>query len=145
MPRNVILAAHFPAPPGRLYEMYLDPREHAAITGLPVTIDRRPGSSFRAFDGMLSGTMLHVQPERLIVQAWRSVNWPADAIDSTLTLSFWAEDGGGRIELAHINVPDPDFAGVSLGWAKYYWTPWQKYLDAQIFNPTPSDGGIRKP
>ena len=72
--------------------------------------------------------MLHVEPKRLIIQSWRSVNWPADAIDSTLTLSFWPEGDGARIELAHVNVPLVDFAGVSQGWEKYYWTPWREYL-----------------
>ena len=35
-----------------------------------------------------------------------------------------------RIELAHINVADGDFAGVSHGWEKYYWTPLRSYLSA---------------
>jgi hypothetical protein len=38
------------------------------------------------------------------------------------------EKEGARIELAQINVSDNDFAGVSHGWEKYYWTPWRAYL-----------------
>jgi activator of HSP90 ATPase len=121
MPRNVILAASLSATADRLFDMYLDPKAHAAFTGAPVT-------TFRAFDGMLSGTMLHVDPKRLIVQAWRSANWPADAIDSVLILSFWPEGDAARIELVHVNVPEEDFAGVSQGWEKYYWNPWREYL-----------------
>ena len=129
MPTNVILATSLPADPDRLFDMYLDPQQHAAFTGAPVEIEPRAGAPFRAFDGMLTGTMLHVTPKRLIVQAWRSANWPADAIDSTLTLTFWPEGEGARIELAHVNVPLEDFAGVSQGWEKYYWTPWRAYLE----------------
>jgi activator of HSP90 ATPase len=110
--------------------MYLDPQDHAAFTGAPVTIEARAGAEFRAFDGMLSGTMLHVEPKRLIVQTWRSSNWPTAAIDAVLTLSFWQEADQARIELVHVNVPDEDFAGVSQGWEKYYWTPWRAYLGA---------------
>ncbi len=128
MPRNVILAASLPATADRLFDMYLDPKAHAAFTGAPVTVEPRAGAPFSAFDGTLSGTMLHVVPKRLIVQAWRSANWPADAIDSVLTLSFWPEGDGARIELVHVNVSDEDFAGVSQGWEKYYWTPWREYL-----------------
>ncbi len=133
MPRNVILAASLPATADRLFDMYLDPKAHAAFTGAPVTIEPRAGAPFSAFDGTLSGTMLHVVPKRLIVQAWRSANWPADAIDSVLTLSFWPEGDKARIELVHVNVSDEDFAGVSQGWEKYYWTPWREYLRK---NPT---------
>jgi activator of HSP90 ATPase len=128
MPRHVIIAASLPARPERLYDMYLDAASHAAFTGAPVEIAPHAGVPFRAFDGALTGAVLHVEPKRLIVQRWRSINWPADALDSVLTLSFWPEGDGGRIELVHINVPDEDFAGVSHGWEKYYWTPWREYL-----------------
>ena len=93
-----------------------------------MTIEPRAGAEFRAFDGMLSGQILHVEPKRLIVQTWRSVNFPKDAIDSVLVLSFWKEQDGSRIELVHVNVPEEDFAGVSQGWEKFYWTPWREYL-----------------
>jgi activator of HSP90 ATPase len=128
MPRSILLAVSLPAPPDRLFDMYLDPAAHAAITGFPVTIAPRPGAPFRAFDGKLTGTVLHVQPKKLIVQSWRSVNFPAAALDSVLVLSFWPQEGGGRIELVHVNVPEEDFAGVSSGWEKYYWAPWRAAL-----------------
>jgi activator of HSP90 ATPase len=128
MPRNVNLAAFLPATPDRLYDMYLDAQAHAAFTGAGVTISPLAGAPFSAFDGTLSGTMLHVEPKRLIVQTWRSAHWLAEDLDSVLVLSFWPEHDGARIELAHINVPEHDFAGVSQGWEKYYWTPWRAYL-----------------
>jgi uncharacterized protein YndB with AHSA1/START domain len=53
---------------------------------------------------MLSGTILHIEPKTLIVQTWRSANWPLTAMDSVLTLSFWPDEDGARIELVHINV-----------------------------------------
>jgi len=130
MPRNIITAASLPAPPEKVFDMYLDAAMHAAFTGLPVTIEPRAGVEFRAFDGMLSGKILHIAPKRLIVQTWRSANWPATAIDSVLTLTFWPEKDGARIELVHINVAEEDFAGVSHGWEKYYWTPWRAYLNS---------------
>ncbi len=128
MPKNIIFAASLPERPERLWEMYLDPAEHAAFTGHPVTIDAKPGAAFCAFEGMISGTILHVEPKRMIVQTWRSVNFRPEAIDSVLILTFWPETGGGRIELAHINVDDQDFAGISHGWEKHYWSPWRNYL-----------------
>jgi activator of HSP90 ATPase len=128
MPKNLITAASLPAPPDRLFDMYLDPAAHAAFTGAPVTIGPRPGAPFRAFDGQISGTMLHIEPKRLIVQTWRSINFSNDDIDSVLVLSFWPAEEGARIELVQINVADGDFAGVSQGWEKYYWAPWRSYL-----------------
>jgi activator of HSP90 ATPase len=130
MPRNIVLAASLPAPPDRLYDMYLDATLHGAFTGFPVTIAARAGAEFRAFGGGITGTILHVEPKRLIVQTWRPKNFPAAAIDSVLVLSYWPEGAGGRIELVQANVADEDFAGVSEGWAKFYWNPWRTYLTA---------------
>lgn len=128
MTRTIQLAASLPAPPERLFDMYLNPAEHAAFTGSPVTISALPGAPFQAFDGVLSGTILQVVPKRLIVQSWRSPHWGASDIDSTLILTFLPEGDGGRIDLVQVNVVDNDFAGVSQGWEKYYWTPWRAYL-----------------
>ena len=128
MPRNIIIAASLPASPDHLFDMYLDPQLHAAFTSAPVTIAARAGAPFRAFDGALSGTILHVEPKRLIVQTWRSTHFLPSSMDSVLVLSFYPEPAGGRIELVHVNVADEDFAGVSHGWEKYYWTPWRAYL-----------------
>ena len=131
VPRTITLAASLPAPPERLFDMYLDAGQHAAFTGMPVTIAPEAGAEFRAFEGQIWGTIIQVVPKRLIVQSWRSVNFPDESIDSTLVLSFWPEGEGGRIELVHANVPEVDFAGVSGGWEKYYWTPWRNHLNAQ--------------
>jgi activator of HSP90 ATPase len=128
MPRTVTLAVELPAAPARLYRMYLDAKSHAAFTGAPVKIAPRPAAAFEAFGGALTGTILQLVPNRLIVQSWRSRNFAKSDMDSTLVLSFWPAKHGARIELTHVNVSDIDFAGVSDGWFKYYWVPWREYL-----------------
>jgi activator of HSP90 ATPase len=128
MPRTITLAVELPCPAARLYRMYLDKKQHTAITGAPVQIAARAGAAFKAFGGALSGRILQVVPNRLIVQSWRSTQFGRRDLDSTLVLSFWPAKSGGRIELTHVNVADSDFAGVSEGWSKYYWIPWRAYL-----------------
>ncbi len=131
MPRTILTAATLPAPPDQLFDMYLDPAVHGAFTGAPVTIAPKVGAEFLAFDKALSGRILHLVPKRLIVQSWRASHWSAEDLDSTLILSFFPDEEGGRIELVHANVADDDFAGVSQGWEKYYWAPWKAYLEKQ--------------
>jgi activator of HSP90 ATPase len=104
MPRNIILAASLLATPERLFDMYLSSELHAAFTGAPVTIAPLAGALFRAFDGMISGTILHVEPKKLIVQTWRSANWPSGSIDSVLLLTFLPEP----------SLPDSTRGGSSL-------------------------------
>ena len=117
-----------PASPEALFDMYIDPAKHAAITGAQVTISAQPGTPFAAFDGGLSGTTLCVAAPRLIVQSWRSGNFLDTDPDSTLILSFSAHGGQGRIELIHLDVPEQDFQGVTEGWELDHWTPWRDQL-----------------
>jgi hypothetical protein len=45
MPRTITMAVDLPAPPARLYRMYLSPAQHAAFTGAPVKIAARSGAA----------------------------------------------------------------------------------------------------
>lgn len=125
--QSVVLAALAES----LFDTYLDPAAHAAVTGAPVVIGSESGEEFRAFDGMLTGAMLAVVKPRLIVQSWRSAHFRTDDPDSTLILSFSAEGDEGRIDLIHLDVPDHDYDGVTNGWETHYWTPWRSYLEKQ--------------
>ncbi len=131
MPNVIKQSVILPAPAADLYAMYLNPKTHRAITGGKVIINARRGSRFSAFDGMLQGRTLHTVPGRLIVQAWRSVNFKKADIDSTLILRFTPKGRRGRIDLVHVNVPAQDYRGVMQGWKKYYWGPWRRYLARQ--------------
>ena len=121
-----------PAPADQLYEMYMDSEIHGAFTGAPAKISDVAGSAFEAFGGLLLGTTLQVVKSRLIVQSWRSVNFAEEDSDSTLIISFTPEEEGeGRIDLVHLDVPEDDFQGVSGGWESRYFTPWLSYLQDQ--------------
>lgn len=120
-----------PASAEALFDMYLDPLTHAAFTGQPVIIGADSGAEFRAFGGMLSGSMLKVVRPRLIVQSWRSAHFGDADRDSTLVLTFSDSADGGRIDLVHVDVPECDYDGVTKGWEKFYWTPWREYIGAR--------------
>jgi activator of HSP90 ATPase len=128
MPKTIQQTVTLPARAGDLYQMYLDPRCHAAITGAPVRIGARPGARFRAFNGALSGKILVTRPGRMIVQTWRSTGFGSRDPDSILILTFWPRGRSGRIQLVHANVADRDARGVTDGWTTYYWKPWRAYL-----------------
>lgn len=128
MLKTIEQSVRFSASAKELYEIYLDPKRHAAFTGGAVKINAKPGSRFSAFDGMLSGQMLFVVPGELIVQRWRGTHWKDTDLDSLLILRFVQDSKQGRIDLTHANVPKHDHAGVTSGWKKYYWGPLRAYL-----------------
>jgi len=124
-----------PAPPERLFDMYLDPVIHGSIIDGPVTISSAVGSDFSAFDGMVFGKTIAVVPKTHIVQLWRGKNWKPEDRDSILVLTFLPDGVNGKIELTHLDVPDYDFDDVNKGWMDYYWKPWKSYLDRELKKP----------
>lgn len=117
-----------PASGEELFDSYLDPKRHGAITGSPVKISKAAGAAFEAFEGAIWGAIVAVTRKRLIVQTWRSSEFKKKSPDSTLILSFSDDAKGGRIDLVHLDVPPEDYLGVTKGWRQYYWTPWKRYL-----------------
>ncbi|MGD0462039.1 MAG: SRPBCC family protein [Tepidisphaeraceae bacterium] len=128
MSKAIEQSVHFAAPAKELYDIYMDPRRHAAFTGGKVVISAKAGGKFSAFDGMLSGSTLLSVPGKLVVQRWRGDHWKKTDLDSVLILTFVQDGKRGRIDLVHVNVPEHDYEGVSQGWKKYYWTPLRVYL-----------------
>jgi hypothetical protein len=118
-----------PAAAAALYETYVDPIRHAELTGAPVEIGVQAGTPFRAFNGAITGTMLCVRPPLLVVQSWRSINFHDTDPDSTLILAFVPQGHDARIELLHLDVPEQDYQSVTLGWEKFYWDPWRRFLN----------------
>src|ERR1700730_11598921 len=110
-----------PAPAESLFAMYTDPAKHAAITGAPVAISVEPGSLFQAFNGALTGAMLRIIPQRLVIQSWRSIKFNDRDPDSTLILAFTPEGTKGRINLVHLDVPAHNYQSVVEGWETHYW------------------------
>jgi activator of HSP90 ATPase len=132
MKRIIQHSITLPAPPDRLFDIYLDPVMHGAIAGGPVTISPAVGSVFLAFDGMLSGKTIAVIPKKHIVQLWRGKHWKPEDRDSILVLTFLPDGADGKIELTHLDVPDYDFDDVNKGWTEYYWKPWKAYLEKEL-------------
>jgi len=128
MLKTIEQSVYFRATPAELFKIFIDPKKHAAVTGAPVTLIARPGGKFTAFGGMLTGTMLAIVPDKLIVQRWRSMMFKKSDLDSTLILTFNPQGRGCRVDLVHVNVPKHDHTGVVLGWPKYYWGPMREYL-----------------
>jgi activator of HSP90 ATPase len=122
-------SVQLPAGPDALYRMYLDPNEHAAITGSPVVrIAAEVGAEFWAFDGRIHGRILALSAGRQIVQSWRSFEWRPEDLDGTLVLVFSPDAGGGRIESCLVNAPDHLYEKLAANWPMRYWDPWRAYL-----------------
>src|SRR5262245_40283211 len=73
--KTIQQSATFNALPMDVYEMMMDAKKHAALSGEPATISREVGGSFSAWGTHISGFNLALRPGQKIVQAWRALDW----------------------------------------------------------------------
>ena len=105
-----------------VYEALMDSRKHARFTGAPVRMSRKPGGTFSAYDGHITGVNIELVPDTRIVQAWRGSDWP-EGCYSLVVFSLKTVNGGTRLDFTQIGVPAKEYKGIHAGWGEYYWEP----------------------
>ena len=130
MTPTILQRFEFPGSPKILFEMYMDSKKHAAATGAPAKLSRKPGGVWRAHGGAIGGKNLLIVPNQKIVQTWRAGFWKKGEL-SILILTFEKAPGGAVVDLVHVGVPQHDQKGVRDGWPNYYWRRWKKYLSSK--------------
>lgn len=119
------------ASPETLYEMFLNAKHHAAITGGGTTkIIAKEGEQFSVYDGYITGKNLQLVRGKLIVQSWFGSDWNANEPDSTFILLFEQKGKDTLLNMIHANIPDEFAEGIKKGWTDFYWKPWKKYLSS---------------
>ena len=114
----------------RLFETYMDAKQHAAAIAAPVEMDRRVGGRFSAFGGLIGRNIL-IESPRLIVQTWRATLFREEDADSVLVLLFEKTDAGARVRLVQANVPEHAVQTIEKGWQQHYWSRWTRYFENQ--------------
>jgi activator of HSP90 ATPase len=117
----------FKPSPQRLYEAILDPKQFAAFSGLPATIDATPGGAFSQFGGLIVGRNIELVPYQRIVQAWRPSDW-TPGIYSVVHFEFKPRAAESTMIFDHTGFPAGDYDSLDSGWHSHYWEPLKKFL-----------------
>jgi activator of HSP90 ATPase len=128
MAESLRLETTLPASPRRIYEAWLDSKEHAAFSGGIAKINPVVGGKHSASDSYIEGVNLILEPYKRIVQSWRTTEFPEGAADSRLEILLDAVDGGTRLTLIQTNIPDGQTDQYEGGWRDYYFTPMAEYF-----------------
>jgi uncharacterized protein YndB with AHSA1/START domain len=142
------LAATFPVPPERLYQAWLDSREHAAFTGGAAAIEPTVGGAHSSWDGYIWGRFLELDPGRRILATWRTSEFPPGADDSRLEITFEPSGGGTRVTIVHTEIPEGHAARYEVSWEDFYFDPMRKYFTAPPFQAnvaTINDAAVATP
>lgn len=109
----------------------MDSAKHACFTGEAASIDPKPGGSFACYGTYITGITLELEPNKLIVQAWRSRNW-AKGFYSIVTFSLKAKAAHKtELKFSQFGVPARDYAAKNTGWRTHYWHPLKLFLESE--------------
>jgi activator of HSP90 ATPase len=117
----------FTASPQRIYEALLDTKQITAFSGRAAEINREIGGAFSLFDGHITGRNVELVPNKRIVQAWRTADWPEGAY-SIARFELKAQGSGTRLVFDHIGFPEGLHDHLAEGWEGHYWELLKKYL-----------------
>ncbi|SRR6266487_4886973 len=117
-----------PAQASEIYEAWLSSDGHTAMTGSPAQVDANVAGKFSAWDGYIFGSTLELTPKQRIVQAWRTSEFPEDAPDSHLEVLLEEVDGGTKVTIIHVDMPDDQVDSYRQGWEDFYFKPMREYF-----------------
>lgn len=128
MKNGFILSEIIPAKPAEIYRAWLSSAGHSAMTGSPAKVDGKLGGQFSAWDGYIFGKTLELTPDRYIIQAWRTSEFPAEAPDSHLEVLLEEVADGTKMTLTHNNLPEDQVESYRQGWEDFYFKPMKEYF-----------------
>jgi activator of HSP90 ATPase len=119
----------FDSNPLDLYDMLMNAKKHAALTGAKVIMSKKPRGKFSVFDGYCKGYNIELIAGEKIVQAWHFAEdgWPDDHY-STCTFVFEKVNSKTKLTFTQTDVPEHKVEELENGWKEIYWNPMKAYL-----------------
>ena len=121
------LKVKFEASAKKIYSAWLNSEGHTNMTGGEATISDNVGDSFTAWDGYIVGKNIALEPNKRIVQSWRTSEFEKNEEDSELEILLNKVDGHTELTLIHKNIPESG-EHYKKGWDNHYFQPMKKYF-----------------
>ena len=122
------LSITLPVKADKLYKAWLDSKEHSEFTGAAAKASKKANGKHSAWDGYITGKNLELKAGKKIVQSWRTSEFPDDAPDSTLEITFEEKAGKTKLSLYHHGLQKGDAKKYTRGWKDFYFTPMKVYF-----------------
>jgi len=126
------ISVTLPAAPQKIYEAWLNSKQHSAIIGDKATASAKVKGKFSAWDGYITGHNVELQEGKKIVQSWRTTEFPVKAPDSVLELRL-AKKAGNKTTFTLIQTGIPKGQGKKYknGWKEHYFEGMKAYFKAK--------------
>lgn len=115
------------ASPKDVYEAWLSSEGHSAMTGGEATITNQVGDHFTAWDDYIEGENLALEPNKRIVQSWRTSEFLDNEPDSQIELILKDDGNQTELTLIHTNLSE-NGEQYKKGWEDHYFEPMRDYF-----------------
>ena len=151
MPSTYETARVVRATPKRLFEAWLESREHSDMTGAASTIGPGEGEPFSIADGQITGRTLEAEPYHRIAQIWNTEEPGGRAFESRVEITFstgplWgglpgSAADGATVGIRHSGLPPEQRIFSPQWWEDSYFQPMDAYFareNTRFMRPSPA-------
>ncbi len=110
------------------YATWLSTEGHSKMTGSPAGISDKIGEGFTAWDGYIKGKNIALEPNKRILQSWRTTQFEESEEDSKIEVLLHELDGKTELTVVHSNLPETG-AHYKKGWQEHYFEPMREYFN----------------
>lgn len=128
---NIFQVVQIKARPSDVYNLLLDQQKHAAFTQKSATIDPVEGGEFAFCNNGHKGYFLRLIKHKRIVLAWTHRKLPRNHFTTVDIRLEKTENGGTRLSLNHLGVPESHDGWLTDAWRKTYWEPLENYVEEE--------------
>ena len=126
------------ATPKRLFQSWLDSREHHDLTGRAAAVGSAVGEKLTTLDGLITGSNSQVEPYHRIVQVWRVAATAVEPFQSKVEIVLStlmgegaianAHDDGISVTVTHSGLPEGQSLFSTDWWEENYFRPMDAYF-----------------
>lgn len=95
-------------------------------TGYPAKIEAKENTEFELWGGDISGKILKIETDKLLVQQWY---FDGHDDESIVTIKLHELNNGVSVELHHTNIPDEVYDEFANGWEEHFFGAIRTFLE----------------
>ena len=95
-------------------------------SGYPAKFEATEGTEFELWGGDITGKILKIEPEKLIVEQWY---FDGQEEPSIVTIKLHEAGSNVSVELHHTNIPDDVYDEFVNGWEEYFFGAIKAFLE----------------
>lgn len=95
-------------------------------SGYPAKIEAKEGTEFELWGGDITGKILKIKPNKLLVQQWY---FDDQDVESIVTIKLHEAKNNVSVELHHTNIPDEVYDEFVNGWNDSFFGTIKDFLE----------------